>query len=56
MDGRQQRGMEIAARCRVVRKGLGWTVPSQSGAGQYTVRGLPFDMDGIAPCCTCPDY
>ena len=56
MDGRQQRGMEIAARCRVVRKGLGWIVPSQSGAGQYTVRGLPFDMDGIAPRCTCPDY
>ncbi len=56
MNGRQRRGLEIAARCRVVRQGLGWSVPSQSGAGQYTVRGLPFDMDGDAPRCTCPDY
>lgn len=55
-DGRQQRGLEIAARCRVVRRGLGWSVPSQSGAGKYTVTGLPFSMDGDAPRCTCPDY
>lgn len=56
MDGRQQRGVEIAARCRVVRRGLGWSVPSQSGAGKYRVTGLPFSMDGEAPRCTCPDY
>ena len=55
-DARKQRGLEIAARCRVIRKGERWTVPSQSGAGQYTVTGLPFSMDGNAPHCTCPDY
>jgi transposase len=55
--GRQQRGLEIAARCRVMqRRGLGWSVPSQSGQGKYTVTGLPFSMDGEAPTCTCPDY
>jgi transposase len=50
MDGREQRGLEIAARARVIRRGSGWSVPSQSGAGKYTVT------DGPAPRCTCPDY
>ncbi len=49
MDGRQQRGLEIAARSRVVRLDSGWSVPSQSGAGQYTV-------DEQAPRCSCPDF
>jgi Transposase DDE domain len=56
MDGRQQRGMEIAARATVVRRGAEWSVPSQSGAGKYTVTGLPVSRAGDAPRCTCPDY
>ncbi len=55
-NGRQRRGLEIAARCRVIRRGLGWSVPSQSGAGEYTVTGFPFTMTGDGPRCTCPDY
>jgi transposase len=55
-DGRRQRGLEIAARARVVRRVTGWSVPSQSGAGKYTVTGLPFAMAGESPRCTCPDY
>src|SRR5438552_9891872 len=56
MDAREQRGLEIAARSKVVRRGLGWSVPSQSGAGKYTVKGLPFASEGEVPTCTCPDY
>ncbi len=48
--GRQQRGMEIAARFRVRRTIGGWLVPSQSGAGRYTV------VLGETPTCTCPDF
>ncbi|HEV8642348.1 MAG TPA: transposase [Methylomirabilota bacterium] len=49
--------MEIAARCKLVRRGLGWSVPSQSGAGKYKVTGFPpFADAGEAPRCTCPDF
>jgi hypothetical protein len=34
-DPRQQRGLEIAATARIVKKGAGWLVPSQSGNGRY---------------------
>ena len=44
--------MEIAARCKVVRRDEGWSVPSQSGPGKYTVSGV----DDQAPRCTCPDF
>ena len=55
--GRQQRGLEIAARCKVVRQGQGWAVPSQSSAGKYTVTGLPTATRTLeAARCTCPDY
>ena len=50
MDGRQQRGLEIAARSKVVRQGSGWLVPSQSGPGKYTVTG------DASPRCSCPDF
>jgi len=53
---RQQRGLEIAARAKVVRLGAEWSVSSQSGTGKYTVTGLPVSMGGDAPRCTCPDY
>jgi transposase len=52
MDGREQRGLEIAARFKVVRRDTGWSVPSQSGEGRYTVSGV----DADAPSCTCPDF
>lgn len=52
MDPREQRGLEIAARFKVVRTDRGWSVPSQSGAGKYTVAGV----DADAPRCTCPDF
>jgi len=56
MDAREQRGLEIAARSKVVRRGLGWSVPSQSGAGKYTVTGLPRAIAGGSPRCSCPDF
>ena len=49
-NGRQQRGLEIAARFRVRRTIGGWLVPSQSGSGRYTV------VMGEAPTCTCLDF
>ena len=48
---RQQKGLEIAATAKIVRKGAAWLVPSQSGAGRYTV--IP---DPETPHCTCPDH
>ena len=52
MDAREQRGIEIAARFKVVRRDSGWSVPSQTGEGRYTVSGLDVDT----PRCTCPDF
>jgi transposase len=52
MDAREQRGIEIAARFRIVRRERDWSVPSQTGEGRYTVSGL----DAEAPRCTCPDF
>jgi transposase len=51
MNAREERGLVIAAKCRVEHKGYGWEVPSQSGAGKYLVK-----LDGDAPRCTCPDH
>ncbi len=50
-DPRQQRGLEIAATANIVRNGLAWIVPSQSGKGRYTVC-----PDPETPHCTCPDH
>ncbi|HEV8675154.1 MAG TPA: transposase [Methylomirabilota bacterium] len=52
MDAREQRGLEIAARFKLVRRERDWSVPSQTGEGRYTVSGL----DADTPTCTCPDY
>lgn len=49
-EPRQQRGLEIAATAKIVKKGNAWTVPSQSGKGRYTVR-LQADLFR----CTCSD-
>lgn len=51
MCEREQRGLAIAAVCKVVRKGPVWVVPSQSGEGKYTVC-----PDEQAPYCSCPDH
>lgn len=51
LEGRQQRGLEIAATAKIERKGGAWLVPSQSGKGRYTV--VP---DADAPHCSCPDH
>jgi len=53
MDAREQRGLLIAATCKVAKttKGDCWVVPSQAGAGKYYVR-----PDQETPTCTCPDH
>ncbi len=51
MNDREQRGLAIAATCRINRKGPVWIVPSQSGDGRYTV--VPH---AETPHCTCPDH
>ena len=51
MDGREQRGLLIAATCQLTKKGRAWLVPSQSGKGRYTV--VP---DPAKPHCTCLDH
>ena len=49
MDPREQRGLAIAALCRLDRAGDSWTVPSQSCSLRYTVN--PAQQT-----CTCPDH
>ena len=52
MDAREQRGLVIAAKCRIKQVEGGWIVPSQSTpGGKYKV--YPSD-DGYH--CTCPDH
>lgn len=50
-EAREQRGLAIAAVCKIIKKGNVWVVPSQSGKGKYTV-----DADEQTPYCSCPDY
>lgn len=51
LEGRQQRGLEIAATAKILRKGKAWSVPSQSTERRYTVW-----LDPREPHCTCPDH
>ena len=51
MDGRQQRGLEIAETTNIAKRGGVWLVPSQSGKGRYTVW-----PNLKIPRCTCPDH
>jgi hypothetical protein len=52
IDGRRQRGLEIAATSTIARKAEGeWLVPSQSLNGKYRVRRGPEGFE-----CSCPDY
>jgi hypothetical protein len=52
-NGREQRGLEIAAKAKLQRSGEQWFVPAQSGhrGTYYTVK-----PDVANPHCTCPDY
>src|SRR5436305_325708 len=50
MNAREQRGLVIAATCKLEQKGRVWLVPSQSGNGRYGVVLSP------EPKCTCPDH
>jgi len=51
MDARQQRGLEIANKAKIKRRGDLWLVPSTSSSERYTV-----DMDSDKPHCSCADY
>ena len=50
MDLRELKGLEIAARCRIVFDGGMWLVPSQSGSGTYRVTLQP------EVSCQCEDF
>jgi len=68
MDGRELRGMEIAATMPLRRDAEGWIVPSQSGPGTYRVvphptttykvaQGIVEPPAGVQPwACNCPDF
>jgi hypothetical protein len=49
MNEREQRGLVIAALCKLNKTTDGWLVPSQKGAAIYTV-------DPAKQTCTCPDH
>jgi transposase len=49
MDAREVRGLQIAARTKLVPDGNVWLVPSQTGKGKYQV-------DPEANKCSCPDF
>jgi hypothetical protein len=50
MNAREERGLVIAAVCKLNKTQNGWLVPSQSGADKiYTV-------DPVKQTCTCPDH
>ena len=53
MDAREQRGLVIAAKCRIKKNGDNWLVPSQSSGlpTRYSVY-----RDGDRFRCTCPDH
>jgi transposase len=52
-NGREQRGLEIAAKAKLQQSGDRWFVPSQSANGgmYYTVK-----PDPAKPHCSCPDF
>src|SRR5258708_37351844 len=51
MNARAERGLAIAALCKLERKGGIWLVPAQTGRGKYTVC-----PDPTNPHCSCPDH
>lgn len=51
MTDREIKALQIAAKSKLIRKGKLWTVPSQTGHGEYQVN-----PDPESPNCTCPDH
>jgi transposase len=51
LKAREERGLIIAAKCKLKQKGPVWLVPSQSSNAKYTVS-----PDKHAPHCSCPDH
>lgn len=49
LDKREERGLVIAALCKLEHKNGVWLVPSQSGSKQYSV-------DPFGGTCSCPDH
>ena len=49
-EGRQRRGLAIAATCKIEHTPVGYKVRSQSGNGSYVVN------TGGEPFCTCLDF
>jgi transposase len=54
IDGREQRGLIIAATKKLTNSGHKWYVPSDTGTGKYMVV-MPLDDDS-EPVCSCPDH
>jgi transposase len=52
MEPREQRGLIIAAKCRLKKKGNLWSVPSQTAKD----NGRSYTVDPHAGTCTCPDH
>src|SRR6516165_9609884 len=52
LEARQQRGLELAATVKIVRKRNEWIVPSQFGKGRYKVRAISKRKFK----CNCPDH
>jgi transposase len=52
-EARRQRGLAIAALCKLKQQGSQWSVPSQSGGSHYTVM---LDPTPEAPMCSCKDF
>ncbi|MFL5242647.1 MAG: transposase [Gemmataceae bacterium] len=50
MDAREQRGLVIAALCKLNKTDEGWLVPSQTGAERI------YRVDPEKQTCTCPDH
>ncbi len=50
MEPREQRGLVIAALCKLNKTDEGWIVPSQSGAERM------YRVDPVKQTCTCPDH
>src|SRR5262245_41473146 len=51
LSPREFHGLQIAAMTRLVKRGVVWMVPSQSGGAPYEVSPDPY-----GPSCTCPDH
>jgi transposase len=52
MEAREQRGLVIAAKCKIQRKGNAWKVPSQTDG----YKGKNYTVDPHAGTCTCLDH